>query len=368
MISLYKCIKKFIHSLYSKSLQGQNLKRANKLVNLVYGIIKSNASNLSKIASEMKGFQKFASKVKGVKRWILSKYNSYNTHYQSFIVVLLKALYRRSKKLGIPLTFAIDGSVTGDECLTLMISVVFKNRSLPVRWIVRKGKKGHFPEQMHVDLMKQFHKVIPTEIPPNQIVILGDGEFDGVELQQTCQAFKYKYVFRTAKNIWIYPEEGEAFQLKNIALDEHTECLFFEDVAFTQKKLPHVNVGYYHLKSYKNPLFLVSNLEDMAVIEQLYDKRFLIETFFSDVKSRGFNLQKSKLDEPLRVHRLLIALCLAYIFTIQQALQAFIRKCEEQVSFKDKNEASLFTIGRRMINFCVANHIKIRFSISLFVT
>ncbi|WP_369010735.1 transposase, partial [Methylobacterium frigidaeris] len=38
-----------------------------------------------------------------------------------------------------------------------------------------------------------------------------------------------------------------------------------------------------------------------------YQKRFRIETFFSDQKSRGFNLQKSHLEDPQRLSRLLIA-------------------------------------------------------------
>ena len=41
-----------------------------------------------------------------------------------------------------------------------------------------------------------------------------------------------------------------------------------------------------------------------------------IETFFSDQKSRGFNLQKSHLSSPKRVEKLLIATCIAYIWII----------------------------------------------------
>jgi hypothetical protein len=38
-----------------------------------------------------------------------------------------------------------------------------------------------------------------------------------------------------------------------------------------------------------------------------------IETFFSDQKSRGFNLHKSHVSDPARLARLLIAACLACI-------------------------------------------------------
>src|SRR2546430_11909093 len=47
-----------------------------------------------------------------------------------------------------------------------------------------------------------------------------------------------------------------------------------------------------------------------------YKKRFRIETFFSDQKSRGFNIHKSHLTDPQRLSRLLIASCLAYIWLV----------------------------------------------------
>lgn len=49
---------------------------------------------------------------------------------------------------------------------------------------------------------------------------------------------------------------------------------------------------------------------------RLYTKRFRIETFFSDQKSRGFHLHKSQLADPARLARLLMAACVAYIWII----------------------------------------------------
>src|SRR5688500_20177535 len=59
--------------------------------------------------------------------------------------------------------------------------------------------------------------------------------------------------------------------------------------------------------------YLVSNMSVAEEAIQYYKKRFRIETFFSDQKSRGFNIQKSHIEDPQRLSRLLIASCLAYI-------------------------------------------------------
>lgn len=57
-------------------------------------------------------------------------------------------------------------------------------------------------------------------------------------------------------------------------------------------------------KGYKDPLYLVTNLTSADEACRLYAKRFRIETFFSDQKSRGFHLHRSHLADPTRLSRL----------------------------------------------------------------
>jgi len=62
--------------------------------------------------------------------------------------------------------------------------------------------------------------------------------------------------------------------------------------------------------------YLVTNMDTAEEACRLYAKRFRIETFFSDQKSRGFHLHTSHLANPQRLSRLLIAACLAYIWIV----------------------------------------------------
>jgi hypothetical protein len=39
--------------------------------------------------------------------------------------------------------------------------VVSKGRALPLCWLVRHGKKGHVPEDLHITLLEQVQAVIP---------------------------------------------------------------------------------------------------------------------------------------------------------------------------------------------------------------
>ena len=84
---------------------------------------------------------------------------------------------------------------------------------------------------------------------------------------------------------------------------------------------------------------------------RLYAKRFRIETFFSDQKSRGFHLHQSHLSDPTRLTRLLMAAGLAYIRIIY--LGAL---CEQDgwvriIHRGDRCDLSLFQLGLRLLDY-----------------
>ena len=69
-------------------------------------------------------------------------------------------------------------------------------------------------------------------------------------------------------------------------------------------------------KGYQAPLYVLTHLASADEACGLYAKRFRIETFFSDQKSRGFHLPRSHVADPARLERLLMGACLAYIWMV----------------------------------------------------
>jgi len=96
---------------------------------------------------------------------------------------------------------------------------------------------------------------------------------------------------------------------------------------------------------------LVTNLADRDDACRRYEKRAHIETLFSDKKSRGFQLDRSPLDDPERVHRLLIATCLAYLWLIYLGTLASQPHWRRLVHRSDRCDLSLFQLGLRLLEF-----------------
>ena len=106
-----------------------------------------------------------------------------------------------------PLLLAIDGSVVGKGCMCLMISLLYKNRALPLCWRVVKQAKGHMSEALHVELFEQVRDLIPDDC---EVIVLGDGEFDGTDWLADIEDAGFQYVCRTAIDS-VLIEDGEVF-------------------------------------------------------------------------------------------------------------------------------------------------------------
>ena len=324
---------------------GNKYRRLEVLVYLISGILSQSSCRLNDLAKMNPKSIDQASKEKQLSRWLQSDYNNHESHYLPFIVPLLSSLAEAGE-----LIFSIDGSSVGQGCMVLMLSVIYKKRAIPVVWHVVKAKKGHLPEQMHRDLLQELVPLIPEGC---EVSILGDGEYDGCGWQADIGSLGWNYVLRTGSARIIETELGEEVKIATMAPAIGESFFMLYGVRFTQKKFGPVNLLIWHGKGYKDPIYLLTNLEFPPRIEQLYKKRFLIETFFSDQKSRGFNLQRSHLKHPQRIKKLIIAAALAYILCLFAGIKSLKSKFYQRIHRKDRCDLSLFTIGKRFIEYLV---------------
>jgi hypothetical protein len=228
----------------------------------------------------------------------------------------------------------------------LSINVVYKKRALPLCWLVVKGKKGHLPEATHIELAR---KVAPLLPPERTVVFLGDGEFDGVNLLATLQDLGWNYVCRTAKNV-LLTEDGEKFRPTDLRL-RPGDRIELPDVGFTAAGYGPVLVSVLWEVRWDEPLSLVSNLDFLEEAYAFYKRRYGIETFFSDQKSRGFHLAHSHISDTAHLERLLIATCLAYLWMV--CLGDWVVKTRRLplIHRADRCDGSLFQIGMAWIEY-----------------
>ena len=99
--------------------------------------------------------------------------------------------------------------------------------------------------------------------------------------------------------------EGETFRLDTLgACSKPGTLIALQEVKFTRDAYGPVMVLSCWAKGYHEPQYLVSNMATAEEACRWYEKRFRIETFFSDQKSRGFHIHKSHMSDVQRLSRL----------------------------------------------------------------
>ncbi len=338
----YFAIQKALKSLRPTEPKGHAARHLNTLAMLIAGMIGSQKCHLPAIAKKVPVGGKPQSRIRRMERFLANETIDTKTYYLPYVQLLLNSLPAG------PLVLVIDGSDAGRGCVLLSINVVYKKRALPLCWTVVKGKKGHLGEQTHIQLVEKAAQLLSAS---QTVVFLGDGEFDGVELLATLQKQGWHYVCRTAKNV-LLTEAGERFQPTDLLLAPG-DRIELPAMGFTAAEYGPVLVAIVWEVGWKEPLILVSNLEFWQEAYGWYRKRFRIETFFSDQKSRGFYLGHSHISDTDHLHRLLIGTCLAYLWMVCLGAWVVQNGQLSAIHRADRCDWSLFHIGLNWIEFCL---------------
>ncbi len=132
----YRAIRTSLKQLYPSEPQGNLARHLDTLAGLISGIVGSKSTNLPHIASRVPDNTEPDSRVKRFSRWVNNTGIEYKIYFLPLAQALLTGLAQQT------LVLVMDGSEVGRGCLTLMFSVVYRNRALPLAWLVVKGCKA----------------------------------------------------------------------------------------------------------------------------------------------------------------------------------------------------------------------------------
>jgi len=311
------------------------------LAMMITGLLRGRNGQLRKMANAVQYQGKKESLIDRFRRFVRNKNIKVEVAFTPFGQRVLQALGQG------PIVLMIDSTKLGGHCLCLMVSVYYKSRALPLAWVTYKGRKGHSSQALQLQLFQRVKTLLPPDVP---VVVVGDGEFDGSEVidwfQQDSQ---WRYVCRTDKtNQILYQEQW--LGLHELPLAEGQEA-FLTGVRFTEKNnVGPVNILAVWHQARQEHWFFVTNCQSAAEAKGFYTLRFTTETLFSDLKGRGFNLDDTRLWQPDRLHRLLLAATMAYFLMVALGVEAIVSGVFRQLVRTDAFYHSLFQLGLFYLN------------------
>lgn len=353
----YRTIKQELVRLFAIRPSRHQEQHLTTLALFICGIVGSQHVQFAHVVQHMpiRG-RKDESLIMRLRRWL----NHADISYDTFFLPVARAVVQQLAHM--PITIVLDGSTIGRGCMLLMASVIYRKRAIPLIWLVVNGRKGHLAEHIHCTLIDRLHQLIPFGAV---VTVLGDGEFDGVQLQSKIRTSGWHYVCRTAPNICI-TTKGHTFPIGAVKVRRGT-FIDVDDALFTHKNYGPLLVIAVWEEPYDAPIYLVTSLDDTEEAIRRYKSRFIIETFFSDQKSRGFQIHKSHLSHPDRIARLLIATSLSYLWVLAVGVFAHQQDWIKRFHRTDRCDVSLFQCGIRAIGYAVreAQAIPVSFTLAI---
>jgi Transposase DDE domain len=255
--------------------------------------------NLSILATAFSGVAKEESNYKRLQRF-LREFEVPYAQLAQFVVKLLG--------LPGPYTLALDRTnweVGAVDINILMLSIVYRGIGFPVVWLVLL-KPGNSDTSERKTVVEIFMDLFGAR---NIACLLGDREFVGKEWFRFLKSHRITFQMRLRKDTLVRNGRGKMVQARRLfASTRVNRILVIEDARRMWGMDLFLSGCYLGSGEY---LILVSP-EYVAAPNEQYSKRWGIETLFGALKSRGFNLEDTRLQDPERVSRLLALLALAF--------------------------------------------------------
>jgi len=212
------------------------------------------------------------------------------------------------------LLLSLDQTDLGDRFAVLMLGLVIGDRALPLTWHVEAGPANIGFAGQKV-LLERIRDWLPAGV---EVVLLADRFYPSIELFEWLHAQGWHYRLRLKGNLNVDPGFGDLTTTGELAAGQTERYL--ANVRLFNHGVP-TNLGILHEAGHPEPWIIAMDETPNRATVLDYHSRWGVEPLFSDVKSRGFDLEATQLRDPDRLDRLLLIMALALYWCVWTGLE-----------------------------------------------
>jgi hypothetical protein len=294
------------------------------------------------------------SRAQKLRRWIDHPNISPALFVTIFIALLTPVLVQMGH-----LTLIIDRTdwhIRGHHLNILLCSFAFFSRSFPVFWmLLPQGGCSTLAQQQTVltpVLTAILDQPSLASLPRR---VCADREFGSPLLAQWLTAqWHCHFALRIKRSVLISRSDIPQIPLrKAFTTMEQGQSYFFEQVTLTDSHHYHANLFLYWRDDCDEPLAVMTDLPEADVASDTYRERPFIETLHRDIKSGGYDIERSRVTDLPRVTNLLIPAAFAYILTL---IQGRLEELRDPCPPLTPRRLSLFSQGRNRFTDLIERH------------
>lgn len=306
------------------------------------GIVRSQRSCLSKIAEHLLDMGKPDSVERRLQRWVSNGRIEMRVCWDAWIKWVVASFDDQR------LVLLVDETKLGSHLGVMMVGLAYQTRCIPLIW--RCYRPEAYPEEGQVALIKtlllQVKRNLPEAMRPLVQADRGIGTSPAL-IRVIADDLQWRYLFRVQNHTKVITAKGQARALHTLVKPgEHWRGY---GVVFKQRGRIPAHVRVIWQGGQRQPWCLVTN--DPLLFGTGYAMRVWQEESFRDLKSGGWQWQRSRVWHPDHADRLILALALAYAWVLTQGtlLLGADPHTRHQVTRGRKRRYSIFREGLRYV-------------------
>ena len=338
-LRLYHKVRKRLRQWHPK----ERITRVRNMALLMAGLYLSRAVHLALVVRKWPSRSKELSLVNRLWRFLDNEHVDVRRWYEPIAADLLASA-------GPTIRLVIDTTKVGFDHRMTSIGLAYRRRTLPLVWRVQRGRKGHTAATDQIRLFESIQHLVPGQ---SDVWVLGDTEFQSVRLLNWLHDQDWHFVVRQQGRIKVRQPGHEWTKLNQFPLAPG-ETQYVGWVQLTEKYaagpfwlILHWEVGE------DEPWYLIANCAGQRRLLNRYRVRMWTEEMYGDMKGHGFDLEATHLDDPDRISRLILGVCLTFVWLLSLGSWVVKRGLRHIVDVKSRRDKSYFRIGWDWLERCL---------------
>jgi hypothetical protein len=285
--------------------------RLETLALLIIGLIHGRTVNLSHVASQFCGTALISSCYRRLQRF-----------FQHVRLDGDRLAALTIKRLGIkaPWIVCLDRTnwkIGRRDVNILMLAVATRRLRIPLMWTIL-DKGGSSSQRECIELMRRYLAVFGSR---SIKWLLADREFIGADWMKFLLKNNIVFVIRLKENQYVHLDDGHVYQLKRL-LRTHRDAKW---LLARRGRLagmtdgPDLPLTFAAKRLRGGELLIVATNGPTTKALNTYRKRWQIECLFGDSKTRGLNMEDTRLTDPTKLDTLLVVITLAMAWAYASA-------------------------------------------------
>jgi Transposase DDE domain len=256
--------------------------------------------------------------------------------------ILAAAAPRRGR----PLVLLVDETALNEHLKVMVVALAYRGRALPLAWWCYPQDQYPLPQVELIDaLLGQVAQALPTGVP---VLVQADrGLGCSPDLMAAIVRRHWHFLFRVQGSVRLNLGGGREVAFRDMV--PRPGRSWSQEVRAFKKAgwISYRALGYWKVGQ-EEPWLLLSNWPEATTAE--YALRMWEEESLRDVKSNGFNWQRSRVHQPEHANRLWLVMALAYAWVVSLGTAVLERESWwRQVAHGAKERTSVFELGMRWL-------------------